>query len=56
MLRTAPDHFGLRCPESDYLCTYHVAERIWPDLPDHQLGSLAAPNPTPKPPVECCWR
>jgi DNA polymerase-3 subunit epsilon len=36
------DHFGLRCPEFDYLCTYRVAERIWPDLPAHNLKALAA--------------
>src|ERR1017187_7896690 len=35
-------HFGLACPEFDYLCTYRVAERIWPDLLDHRLNTLAA--------------
>jgi DNA polymerase-3 subunit epsilon len=41
-LRATLDHFGLACPEFDYLCTYRVAERIWPDLPNHQLSTLAA--------------
>jgi DNA polymerase-3 subunit epsilon len=41
-LRATLDHFGLACPEFDYLCTYRVAERIWPDLPNHQLDTLAA--------------
>jgi len=41
-LRATLDHFGLRCPEFDYLCTYRVAERLWPDLPNHQLNTLAA--------------
>ena len=36
------DHFGLASPGFDYLCTYRVAERIWPDLPNHQLNTLAA--------------
>jgi DNA polymerase-3 subunit epsilon len=41
-LRATLDHFGLPCPEFDYLCTYRVAERIWPELPNHQLSTLAA--------------
>src|ERR1019366_7357806 len=41
-LRATLDHFGLACPEFDYLCRYRVAKRIWPDLPDHQLNTLAA--------------
>ncbi len=41
-LRATLDHFGLACPDFDYLCTYRVAERIWPDLPNHKLNTLAA--------------
>jgi DNA polymerase-3 subunit epsilon len=41
-LRATLAHFGLRCPEFDYLCTYRVAERIWPDLPAYNLKALAA--------------
>ena len=41
-LRATLDHFGLVCPGFDYLCTYRIAERIWPDLPDHRLNTLAA--------------
>ena len=41
-LQATLDHFGLACPAFDYLCTYRVAERIWPDLPDHRLDTLAA--------------
>jgi DNA polymerase-3 subunit epsilon len=41
-LRATLDHFGLACPGFDYLCTYRVAERLWPDLPDRQLSTLAA--------------
>jgi DNA polymerase-3 subunit epsilon len=41
-LRATLAHFGLRCPEFDYLCTCRVAKRIWPDLPDHKLNTLAA--------------
>ena len=35
-------HFGLACPEFDYLCTYRTAERVWPELPDHRLNTVAA--------------
>ena len=41
-LRATLNHFGLRCPEFDYFCTYRVAKRVWPDLPNHQLNTLAA--------------
>jgi DNA polymerase-3 subunit epsilon len=41
-LQATLEHFGLACPEFDYLCTYRVAKRIWPDLPDHRLNTLAA--------------
>ena len=26
----------------DYLCTCHLARRVWPDLPNHRLNTLAA--------------
>jgi DNA polymerase-3 subunit epsilon len=42
VLQAALEHFGMPCPEFDYLCTYRVAARIWPDLPNHQLNTLAA--------------
>jgi DNA polymerase-3 subunit epsilon len=41
-LRATLNHFGLVCPGFDYLCTYRVAERLWPDLPNHQLNTLTA--------------
>ena len=41
-LRATLDHFGLACPEFDYLCTYRLAQRVWPDLPNHKLNTLAA--------------
>jgi DNA polymerase-3 subunit epsilon len=40
-LRGTLDHFGLACPEFDYLCTLSVARRVWPDLPNHDLKTLA---------------
>lgn len=41
-LRATLTHFDLACPAFDYLCTYRLAERIWPDLPNHRLDTLAA--------------
>jgi DNA polymerase-3 subunit epsilon len=41
-LRATLNHFGLACPEFDYLCTCHLACRVWPDLPNHKLSTLAA--------------
>jgi len=41
-LRATLDHFGMKHPEFDYLCTCSLARRVWPDLPNHQLGTLAA--------------
>jgi len=35
------DHFGLPRPEFDYVCTCNLARRVWPDLPDHKLSTLA---------------
>jgi DNA polymerase-3 subunit epsilon len=42
VLRATLDYFGLVCPAFDYLCTCRVARRIWPDLPNHKLNTLAA--------------
>jgi DNA polymerase III subunit epsilon len=41
-LQATLQHFGLPCPEFNYLCTYRLATRIWPDLPDHRLNTVAA--------------
>jgi DNA polymerase-3 subunit epsilon len=41
-LREILDHFGLPRPEFDYVCTCQLARRVWPELPDHKLGTLAA--------------
>ncbi len=42
MLRGTAGHFGLEIPPFDYLCTYRLAGKIWPQLPDHQLCTVAA--------------
>jgi DNA polymerase-3 subunit epsilon len=41
-LRATLDHFGLPRPAFDYICTCNLARRVWPDLPDHKLNTLAA--------------
>ncbi len=39
-LRETLDHFGLPRPEFDYVCTYQIAKRVWPELPSHGLKAL----------------
>ena len=41
-LRATLNHFGLACPGFDYVCTLELARRVWPELPSHSLGNLAA--------------
>jgi DNA polymerase-3 subunit epsilon len=41
-LRATLNHFGLACPEFDYVCTCQLARRVWPELPNHQLSTLTA--------------
>jgi DNA polymerase-3 subunit epsilon len=40
-LRATLDHFGMGCPEFDYVCTCNLARRVWPDLPNHKLSTVA---------------
>jgi DNA polymerase-3 subunit epsilon len=41
-LRAILIHFGLAFPQFEYVCTCSLARRVWPDLPNHKLGTLAA--------------
>ena len=41
-LRETLNHFGLPQPEFDYLRTCNLARRVWPELPNHQLKTVAA--------------
>ncbi len=36
------NHFGLPLPQFNYLCSCQLARRVWPELPDHKLSTLAA--------------
>lgn len=35
-------HFGLACPTFPVLCTLFTSRKVWPTLPSHGLGMLAA--------------
>ncbi|HEX5398949.1 MAG TPA: 3'-5' exonuclease [Verrucomicrobiae bacterium] len=41
-LRATLDYFGLAQPAFKYLCTCNLAKRVWPELPNHRLDTLAA--------------
>jgi DNA polymerase-3 subunit epsilon len=42
LLRETLDYFGLPRPKFEYVCTYQLARRVWPELPSHGLKALAA--------------
>jgi len=41
-LRGAMEHFGLSVPAFSYLCTLQLSRRIWPELENHQLPTVAS--------------
>jgi DNA polymerase III subunit epsilon len=41
-LRATVTYFGVPGPEFDYVCTCQLARRVWPELVNHQLSTLAA--------------
>ncbi len=42
LLHSTAVHFNLPCPAFEYLCTCQLAKRVWPELPDKQLSTVAA--------------
>jgi DNA polymerase-3 subunit epsilon len=42
MLSGTMGHFGIAYPEFGFFCTLRAARRVWPELPSHDLGTLAA--------------
>jgi DNA polymerase III subunit epsilon len=42
VMKQTLEHFDLPSPEFQYLCTYRLAARVWPELPNHQLSTVAA--------------
>ena len=41
VLKQTLEHFNLPSPNFLYLCTYRLAARVWPELPNHQLSTVA---------------
>jgi len=42
VLKQTLDHFNIPSPDFQYLCTYRLASRVWPELQNHQLSTVAA--------------
>lgn len=42
VLKQTLAHFHLPCPDFRCLCTCRLARRVWPELPNHKLNTLAA--------------
>ncbi|PAV29730.1 hypothetical protein CIL05_10190 [Virgibacillus profundi] len=42
VIRQTLDYFKLSYPKMDYLCTANISKRVWPDLINHKLNTLAA--------------
>ncbi|MDY3618679.1 3'-5' exonuclease [Agathobaculum sp.] len=34
-------YYRMPMPDCDYLCTVKVAQRVWPDLPNHKLNTVS---------------
>jgi DNA polymerase III subunit epsilon len=41
VLRATLTHFGLSSTPFPYLCTYRLAKKEWPELPNHRLSTVA---------------
>jgi DNA polymerase-3 subunit epsilon len=41
VLRAVLDVYGLEWPDVRYWCTVRMSRAVWPQLPDHRLGSVA---------------
>ncbi|WP_153461892.1 3'-5' exonuclease [Sediminibacillus terrae] len=44
VLRQTLDRYALIYPEFDYLCTVTMSKKVWPELPNHKLHTVAAHN------------
>ncbi|WP_110943536.1 3'-5' exonuclease [Virgibacillus senegalensis] len=44
VLRQTLDRFELTYPEFDYLCTVTMSKKVWPELPNHKLHTVAGHN------------
>lgn len=41
VLRASLELYSMPLPQADYLCTVAVARRLWPELPNHKLSTVA---------------
>ena len=41
VLRALVELYKLDCPDFDYTCTCQMARKVFPDLPDHKLDTVA---------------
>lgn len=41
VLRQTLDYYSLSYPELDYLCTRNIAKRVWPNLMNYKLDTIA---------------
>ena len=41
VLRASLDTYGLPYPTLDYFCTVNFSKKVWPDLPNHKLNTVA---------------
>lgn len=42
VLRRGLELYGFDCPTLQFFCTCKSARRVWPELPDHRLNTVAA--------------
>lgn len=42
VLRSLIKTYGLKPPSASYACTVEISRRVWPDLPNHKLDTVAA--------------
>lgn len=42
VIRHTLDYFNLPYPELEYLCTSNIAKKVWPNLMNHKLNTIAA--------------
>lgn len=41
VIRQTLDHYELTYPEMDYLCTAAISKKVWPELTNHKLNTVA---------------
>ncbi|WP_077622265.1 3'-5' exonuclease [Sediminibacillus massiliensis] len=44
VLRATLDRYEIEYPELEYLCTVNISKKVWPDLFNHKLNTVASHN------------